>query len=51
MLASLSRLTITSALVALPAVAHAQIRASEVGSMSQIIDGTKITMEYSRPRA
>ena len=33
------------------APAHAQIRASEIGSMSQIIDGTKITMEYSRPRA
>src|ERR671912_35798 len=29
---------------------HAQIRASEIGTMSQIIDGTKITMEYSRPR-
>jgi hypothetical protein len=29
----------------------AQIRASEIGTMSQIIDGTKITMEYSRPRA
>ena len=34
-----------------PAVAVAQIRASEVGTMSQIIDGTKISMEYSRPRA
>jgi hypothetical protein len=31
--------------------AGAQIRASEIGTMSQIIDGTKITMEYSRPRA
>jgi len=30
---------------------QAQIRASEIGSMSQIIDGTKISMEYSRPRA
>ena len=30
--------------------AHAQIRASEVGTMSQIIDGTKITMQFSRPR-
>jgi Protein of unknown function (DUF2911) len=30
--------------------ASAQIRASEIGTMSQIIDGTKITMEYSRPR-
>ena len=34
-----------------PALATAQIRASEIGMMSQIIDGTKITMEYSRPRA
>jgi hypothetical protein len=35
----------------MPAAAGAQIRASEIGTMSQIIDGTKITMEYSRPRA
>ena len=34
-----------------PSAAAAQIRASEIGTMSQIIDGTKITMEYSRPRA
>ena len=47
----LLRLTIASALTALPATVHGQIRASEIGSMSQIIDGTKITMEYSRPRA
>ncbi|MEP6621444.1 MAG: DUF2911 domain-containing protein [bacterium] len=31
--------------------ARAQIRASELGSVSQTIDGTKITMQYSRPRA
>jgi hypothetical protein len=37
--------------LALPTTASAQIRASEIGTMSQIIDGTKITMEYSRPRA
>jgi hypothetical protein len=29
----------------------AQIRASELASISQTIDGTKITVEYSRPRA
>ena len=29
----------------------AQVRASELGSMSQVIDGTKITVEYSRPRS
>lgn len=33
-----------------PAV-RAQIRASELGSVSQVIDGTKISIEYSRPRA
>ena len=37
--------------LALPVSVFAQIRASEVGTMSQTIDGTKITMEYSRPRA
>ena len=36
--------------LAAPGTASAQIRASEIGTMSQIIDGTKITMEYSRPR-
>ena len=29
----------------------AQIRASEQGSVSQVIDGTRISIEYSRPRA
>jgi hypothetical protein len=33
-----------------PALA-AQIRASELASVSQTVDGTKITIEYSRPRA
>ena len=33
---------------AMPAIA--QVKASEIGSMSQMIDGTKITMQYSRPR-
>ena len=31
--------------------ASAQIRASELGSMSQTIDGTRIAMQYYRPRA
>jgi DUF2911 family protein len=35
----------------IPVPLVAQIRASEVGTMSQIIDGTKLTIEYSRPRA
>ncbi|MBW8768742.1 MAG: DUF2911 domain-containing protein [Gemmatimonadetes bacterium] len=30
---------------------HAQIRASELATFSQVIDGTKISMTYSRPRA
>jgi hypothetical protein len=42
---------VISAVVALTSSASAQIRASEIGSMTQIIDGTKISMEYSRPRA
>lgn len=29
----------------------AQVRASEVGTVSQVIDGTKIVVEYSRPRS
>jgi Protein of unknown function (DUF2911) len=45
---------IASALAALalaaPIALHAQIRASEPASVSQTIDGTKITIEYSRPR-
>lgn len=35
----------------MPAPMLAQIRASELGTMSQMIDGTKISMQYSRPRA
>jgi hypothetical protein len=31
--------------------ARAQIRPSELGSVSQTVDGTKITIEYSRPQA
>ena len=34
-----------------PDPAFAQIRASEIGTMSQIVDGTKLTMQYSRPRS
>ncbi len=34
-----------------PAGLSAQIRASELGTISQIIDGTRISLEYSRPRA
>ena len=38
-------------LVVPPALMQAQIRASEVGTVSQVMDGTKITVQYSRPRA
>jgi hypothetical protein len=38
------------ALFVLPLPVSAQVRASELGSMSQTIDGTKLTVEYSRPR-
>lgn len=38
-----------SASAALPATA--QVKASEPASVSQTVDGTKLTIEYSRPRA
>jgi len=37
-------------LLSVPLPLSAQIRASEIGTMSQTIDGTVITVEYSRPR-
>ncbi len=37
--------------IALAPSAAAQIRASELASVSQTVDGTRITLEYSRPRA
>jgi hypothetical protein len=33
-----------------PATAVAQVRASELASVSQTVDGTRVTVEYSRPR-
>ena len=39
-----------TSLVALPGHGHAQVRASELAIVSQTIDGTVITVEYSRPR-
>jgi len=38
-------------LLLLPAPVPAQVRASEAASVSQTVDGTKITVTYSRPRA
>lgn len=37
--------------LAVPSLLTAQVRASELGTVSQIIDGTKISIVYSRPRA
>jgi hypothetical protein len=37
--------------LAAPAALQAQVRASEPASVSQTIDGTTITVDYSRPRA
>ena len=34
----------------LPARASAQIQASELGSVAQVVDGTKFSVEYYRPR-
>ena len=48
--ARLFALALFGAIGVLPA-AHAQIRASELGTMSQTIDGTRIAMQYYRPRA
>lgn len=39
------------ATLAIPCTLPAQIRASELGTMTQMIDGTKISVEYSRPRS
>jgi hypothetical protein len=41
---------VLAALAALAPAARAQIRASEPASVSQTIDGTKLTVQYSRPR-
>jgi len=38
-------------LAGLPVPVRAQIRASERGSISQVIDGTVVTIDYARPRA
>lgn len=37
--------------VCIPAPVAAQIRASETGGVSQTIDGTRISVQYSRPRS
>jgi len=40
-----------AALAILPVEAWAQVRASELATVSQTVDGTTLTVEYSRPRA
>ena len=40
-----------AALLVTPAAGEAQVRASELASVTQTIDGTRISLEYSRPRA
>jgi len=37
--------------LSLPGSASAQVKASELASVSQTVDGTRLTVEYSRPRA
>jgi hypothetical protein len=44
------RLLVAGSLLA-PSVASAQVRASEPAMVAQTIDGTRMTVEYSRPRA
>ncbi len=43
-------LLLSATIVLHPSDAAAQIRASELQRISQVIDGTKVTIEYSRPR-
>ena len=46
-----SRLVLVLAMVGSARGAGAQLAASELASVSQVVDGTKITVVYSRPRA
>ncbi len=48
---SLIAVIAASSFVAHVPVARAQLMASEAGAVSQTVDGTKIAVEYSRPRA
>lgn len=47
---ALSLLLLSIAILLRPSGAEAQIRASELQSIAQTVDGTKVTIEYSRPR-
>lgn len=46
-----SGLVLTVAMIGTATGAHAQLNASEAASVSQVVDGTKVAVEYSRPRA
>ena len=43
-------MVVAAGLVGVARAATAQVKASELGTMAQVIDGTTITMQYSRPR-
>ena len=43
-------IAVATGLVGHATSATAQVKASELGTMSQVIDGTTITVQYSRPR-
>lgn len=43
-------LVLSGTIALFPTGVEAQIRASELQSISQVVDGTKVTIEYSRPR-
>lgn len=45
------RALVIVACVAAPALARSQVRASELASVSQVIDGAHLAIEYSRPSA
>jgi hypothetical protein len=42
---------VAALLLGLPAIGTAQIRASETGAVMQVVDGTRFTVQASRPRA
>lgn len=46
-----SGLLIVLAMLGIPSGAKAQLAASEAATVSQVVDGTKVTVAYSRPRA
>ena len=43
-------MVVATGMVGTATVAMAQVKASELGTMAQVIDGTTLTVQYSRPR-